>query len=215
MIKITTSLILLCLALIITACTTTPPLTGSIKNKTYTPLSSRYSVPVPVLKSLGGITHDDPYGVSFTDDFSKLFRIEVLPIPEAEMDTIKHVERRQYLESILNEMYLPNTILRVFPASIVTYQNWYPNLGNGSLYAEVAMSEGSVGVASINGTPPKRMDAERGILLFIGGNDLCVVSTSLSMIRKSGESTPDRIKRMRPILERNTVDFMHTIEFTN
>lgn len=203
----------MCVLVLTISCRASTPLAGTIKNKIYTPSAARYTVPVPVSKSFGGRTQDDLYGVSFTDDFSKLFRIEVLPMPEAEMEQIKQVERKLYLESILKGMYLPNTILKVFPTSTITHQNWYPNSSGGSLYVEVAMPEGSIGIPSINGAPPKRIDAERGILLFITGNDLCVVSTSLSMIRKSGETTPDRIKRMRPILEKNTVDFMKTIKF--
>jgi hypothetical protein len=212
--KISILLTVLCLLLGTSACTTTT-LSGSIKNKVYTSPSGRYSVPVPVEKYLGAKFQDDPYGISFTDDFCNLFRIEVVPMPKEEIAKVKQYERKMYLENTINGMYLPSTILRVFPSSTVTYQNWYPDLKGGTLYAEVALPGGSIGVESINGAPPKRVDAERGILLFIDGEDLCVVTTSLSQIRKFGETTEDRIKRMRPTLEQNTVDFMKTIEFAN
>lgn len=213
--KRTISLILFCLILGSSVCIASPRLSGSIKKNIYTPLSGRYRVPVPVENHLNGKTSDDVYWVMFTDDFYKMFQIELIPMPEEEKLKAKKMDRKEYLKGVLYGMYLPTTILKDCPAASVSYLSWHADLQGGAGYVEVAMPEGSLGLVSINGQPEKKVDAERGLLLFIDDGDLCVVSTMLSQIRKSGETTEDRMKRMRTILEQNTVDFMKTIEFTN
>lgn len=197
----------------ISGCSNSPPLSGTIKKNIYTPASGKYSVPVPVEKYLNGRTSDDVYWVMFIDDFYRMYQIELIPMPEEEKLKAEETDGTEYLEGVLSRMYLPTTVLRDCPDSTVTYLNWHSDLNDGTLYAEVAMPEGSLGLVSKNGGPAKRVDAERGLLLFMENGDLCVVSSMSPQIRKHGESTEERIKRLRPNLEKNTVDFMKTIEF--
>jgi len=188
-------------------------LAGSVKNSVYTSRSERYSVPVPGSPSVGTRISEKPYGVGFTDDFGELHRIEVVPIPENERSTLDILDRREYLESILTEVYMPGTILKAIPSASVAYRKWHDDVHGGALYAEVTMPKGSISRVSVDGGPAKRVDSERGLLLFVNGGDLCVISTTLPNIGPLNADKNEQAKSIRQALQRNTLDFMKTIYF--
>ena len=195
------------------SCVTAPHFAGTIQNNIYTPSSNNYTVPIPVSAGLGGRIQDSTNMVIFIDDFGSLFRIETWVLSNEDMQITHSLDRQKYLGTMLKAFYLPSTILRAIPSATIAHQEWHPEFHGGTLYTEVTMPGGSINSVSVNGAPPVKEDTARGLLLFVEGNSLCIVSTALSCIKKSDESAMERENRTRPLLHQTTVDFAMTIAF--
>jgi hypothetical protein len=211
--RIAPYLSLLIVILCSSSCVTAPHFAGTIQNNSYTPSANNYTVPIPVSAGLGGRIQDSTNTVIFVDDFGSLFRIETWALSNEDMQITHTLDRQKYLGTMLKAFYLPNTILRVIPSATVVYQEWHPEFHGGALYVEVKMPGGAINSVSINGAPPVKEDTERGLLLFVEGNNICIVSTALGCIKRSDESASERENRTRPLLHQTTVDFAKTIAF--
>jgi hypothetical protein len=209
----TTFLALLCLLL--NGCVGSPAkpniseTTGRVRGGTYGAASKKYSLPAPVEFANGGKVQTSPFSFSFSDDSGRLFHIEEMALPPGIFDGSP--ERRVgLLDGFLSSVYLPQTILKVFPESTSGALESLPELQGGARYSEVFMPKGSMIVHSKDGKSFERFDSARGVVYFVRGTDLFVVSVALAQLRP----LPDDRKKFSADLRAETLRFLSTIEFS-
>jgi hypothetical protein len=173
--------------------------------------SGIFTVPVPVNLQQGGRIDTQEGAVSFSDDFGTFFRIDYNSLPPQQMDDLESVGQEEYLRSILLNKYVPSAIAANLPDASVDYTEYLPNTLEGAYFALVNMPEGStIPKAGNNGTAAK-CDAYRGLLAFISGDFLYIVSNQRSFF--DGE-TPGSVKQEAEGLKQKIIGFVDTIEFT-
>ena len=175
---------------------------------TYQAASKHYSLPAPVDRDDGGKVQSDDGGFSFTDDSGSLFRIEEMPIPPGTLD--EGPDRRvALLDHFLTSIYLPQTILKVYPDSTAGALESLPDVEGGARYCEVFIPKGSILVSTKDGVNFEHFDTARGIVYFIRGSDLFVISVALPQSRP----LPENRARFSALLRTETLRFLSTIEF--
>lgn len=179
------------------AFTQVPPLAGKLEGDNYVSATGEFSVPVPVLRELGGTTTDTENVVTFTDSYSTHISIACFPQDALQRWEFETRERRDYLLYFFNEFVLAD-FERRFPGSTIESARYVPELMDGSLITYCLLPGGSYfeGKGEVLSPPPSvHVTAKRGTLLFVRNHHVYVLSTELAeraTQRSTYSSTPEK-----------------------
>lgn len=172
-------------------------LAGKLEGDTYFSATGEFSLPLPVLRELGGTVTDTEHVVTFSDSYSTHISIACFPQDALQRWELDTRGLRDYLLYFFTDFVLTDFDRR-FPGSRVESARFVPELHEGSLvtYAELpggSHFEPKEGV--LGGALPKRVTAKRGTLLFVRNRHVYVLSTELAeraTQRSTYESTPEK-----------------------
>ncbi|RAM49157.1 MAG: hypothetical protein C6Y22_24000 [Hapalosiphonaceae cyanobacterium JJU2] len=170
-----------------------------------------FTVPIPLSLQQGAMIDSQEGIVTFSDDVGSLFRIDYSSLPPQQMDDIESVGQEEYLRSILLNKYVPSAIASNLRDASVDYTEYLPNILEGAYFALVNMPEGSTVPKTGNNGTAVKCDAYRGLLAFIDGDFLYIVSSQRSFC--DGETPPD-VKQEAQNLKQSIISFVDTIEFS-
>lgn len=172
--------------------------------------SGNFTVLIPVDIQQGGRVQAQEGLVNFSDDSGTLLRIDYSPISSQQAEEIDSVGQEKYLHSLLLNQYVPQTIVANLPDAQVKHTEYLEDALEGAYFVLVDMPEGSkISKTGNNGTATK-LNAYRGILGFIYGDFLYVVSHQRSFF--DGEK-PGSIEEEAEGIKQNVLNFVDTIEF--
>jgi hypothetical protein len=178
--------------------------------QTYKSPLGNFTVPVPVEIENGGRIQSQEGVVGFSDDMGTLLRIDYYPFPVEQLEELESLGQEKYLHSILVDKYVPQAILANVPDATVEYTKYLEDTLSGAYYVLVDMPKGSTISKQENNGTAVRLDAYRGLLTFINGQFLYIVSSQHSFL--NGE-TPDSIEEEAEYIKENILEFVETIEF--
>ncbi|MBE9038042.1 tellurite resistance TerB family protein [aff. Roholtiella sp. LEGE 12411] len=170
-----------------------------------------FTVPIPVDSQQGGKIQSQEGVVGFSDDFGTLLRIDYYPFPPDQVEELKSVGQEEYFQSILVDKYVPQAIFVNVPDAQVEFSEYLENALEGAYYVLVNMPKGSTISKQENNGTAIRLDAYRGLLTFISGEFLYIVSSQRSFF--NGE-TPGSFEEEAESIKENILEFVETIEFT-
>ncbi|WP_392534840.1 hypothetical protein [Nostoc sp. C117] len=170
-----------------------------------------FTVPIPVDPQQGGRIQSQEGVVGFSDDIGTLLRIDYYPFPSQQLEEMESVGQQEYLQSILVEKYIPQAIFANVPDASVEYTEYLEDTLEGAYYALIDMPKGSTISKQENNGTAIRLDAYRGLLTFVSGEFLYIVSSQHSFL--NGE-TPDSLEEEAEYIKENILEFVETIEFT-
>ncbi|WP_341524600.1 tellurite resistance TerB family protein [Nostoc sp. UHCC 0302] len=170
-----------------------------------------FSVLIPVDSRQGGKVQSQEGVVGFSDDFGTLLRIDYYPLPPDQLEEIKSVGQEEYFQSVLVDKYVPQAIFANVPDASVEHTEYLQDTLKGSYYILVDMPKGSTISKQENNGSATRLDAYRGLLTFISGKFLYIVSSQRSFF--NGE-TPGSVEEEAESIKENILEFVETIEFT-
>ncbi|ALF56256.1 hypothetical protein ACX27_04865 [Nostoc piscinale CENA21] len=170
-----------------------------------------FTVPIPVDAEQGGRIQTQEGVVGFSDDFGTLLRIDYYPIPPEQLEELESEGQEEYLKTILVDKYVPQAILANLPDSQIKYGEYLEDIFAGAYYALVDMPKGSTMSQQENNGSSTRLDAYRGLLTFINGEFLYIVSSQRSFL--NGE-TPNAIAEEAEYIKDNILSFVETMEFS-
>ncbi|MBN3939085.1 hypothetical protein [Nostoc sp. NMS9] len=179
--------------------------------QTYQSPLGNFTVPIPVDPQQGGRIQSQEGVVGFSDDIGTLLRIDYYPFPLEQLEELESVGQEEYLQTILVEKYVPQAIFANVPDASVEYTEYLENTLRGAYYVLIDMPKGSTIYKQENNGTAIRLDAYRGLLTFISGEFLYIVSSQHSFI--NGE-TPDSVKEEAEDIKESILEFVETIEFT-
>jgi hypothetical protein len=183
---------------------------GSSAN-VYDSPSGNFTVLIPVDVQQGGRVQTQEGLVNFSDDYGTLLRIDYSPISSQQAEEIDSVGQEEYLRSLLLNKYVPQTIVANLPDAQIKHTEYLEDALEGAYFVLVDMPEGSkISKTGNNGTATK-LNAYRGLLSFIYGDFLYVVSHQRSFL--DGEK-PGSIEEEAEGIKQNVLNFVDTIEFT-
>jgi hypothetical protein len=158
------------------------PLVGRIAGDVYFSATGEFSVPVPVLRELGGTVTDTENVVTFTDRYSTHISIACFPQDALQRWELETRGPRDYLLYFFTQFVLAD-FARRFPGSSIESARFIPELMEGSLVTYALLPGGShfeptTGLAA----PAKenRVTAKRGTLLFLRNRHVYVLSTEFA-----------------------------------
>ncbi len=178
--------------------------------QTYQSPLGNFTVPIPVDPQQGGRIQSQEGVVGFSDDIGTLLRIDYYPFPLEQLEELESVGQEEYLETILVEKYVPQAIFANVPDASVEYTEYLKNTLRGAYYVLIDMPKGSTISKQENNGTAIRLDAYRGLLTFISGEFLYIVSSQHSFI--DGE-TPDSLEEEAEDIKESILEFVETIEF--
>ncbi len=157
------------------------PLVGRVDGETYVSATREFSVPVPVLRELGGTISDTENVVTFTDSFSTHISIGCFPQDALQRWELETRGLRDYLLYFFTEFVLADFSKR-FPGSKIESARFVPELMDGALITYALLPGGSYfePKPAIPVPPEKRVTAKRGTLLFVRNRQVYVLSTELA-----------------------------------
>ncbi|MFW9257340.1 hypothetical protein [Nostoc sp. CALU 546] len=170
-----------------------------------------FTVPIPVDPQQGGRIQSQEGVVGFSDDVGTLLRIDYYPFPLEQLEELESVGQEEYLQTILVDKYVPQAIFVNVPDASVEYTEYLENTLRGAYYVLIDMPKGSTISKQENNGTAIRLDAYRGLLTFISGEFLYIVSSQHSFL--NGE-TPDSIEEEAEDIKESILEFVETIEFT-
>ena len=179
--------------------------------QTYQSPLGNFTVPIPVDPQQGGRIQSQEGVVGFSDDIGTLLRIDYYPFPLEQLEELESVGQEEYLQTILVEKYVPQAIFANVPDASVEYTEYLKNTLRGAYYVLIDMPKGSTISKQENNGTAIRLDAYRGLLTFINGEFLYIVSSQHSFI--NGE-TPDSVEEEAEDIKDSILEFVDTIEFT-
>jgi hypothetical protein len=179
--------------------------------QTYQSPLGNFTVPIPVDPQQGGRIQSQEGVVGFSDDIGTLLRIDYYPFPLEQLEELESVGQEEYLQTILVDKYVPQAIFANVPDASVEYSEYLENTLRGAYYVLIDMPKGSTISKQENNGTAMRLDAYRGLLTFISGEFLYIVSSQHSFI--NGE-TPDSIEEEAEDIKERILEFVETIEFT-
>ncbi|MFN6525984.1 hypothetical protein [Nostoc sp. ChiSLP03a] len=179
--------------------------------QTYQSPLGNFTVPIPVDPQQGGRIQSQEGVVGFSDDIGTLLRIDYYPFPLEQLEELESVGQEEYLQTILVDKYVPQAIFANVPDASVEYTEYLENTLRGAYYVLIDMPKGSTISKQENNGTASRLDAYRGLLTFISGEFLYIVSSQHSFI--NGE-TPDSVEEEAEDIKENILEFVETIEFT-
>ncbi|BAZ25169.1 hypothetical protein NIES4073_60730 [Kalymmatonema gypsitolerans NIES-4073] len=183
---------------------------GSSAN-VYDSPSGNFTVLIPVDVQQGGRVQTQEGLVNFSDDYGTLLRIDYSPISSQQAEEIDSVGQEEYLRSLLLNKYVPQTIVANLPDAQIKHTEYLEDTLEGAYFVLVDMPEGSkISKTGNNGTATK-LNAYRGLLSFIYGDFLYVVSHQRSFL--DGEK-PGSIEEEAEGIKDNLLNFVDTIDFT-
>ncbi|WP_448266731.1 hypothetical protein [Nostoc sp. DSM 114159] len=179
--------------------------------QTYQSPLGNFTVPIPVDPQQGGRIQSQEGVVGFSDDIGTLLRIDYYPFPLEQLEELESVGQEEYLQTILVDKYVPQAIFANVPDASVEYTEYLENTLRGAYYVLIDMPKGSTISKQENNGTAIRLDAYRGLLTFISGEFLYIVSSQHSFI--NGE-TPDSLEEEAEDIKESILEFVETIEFT-
>ncbi|AVH73427.1 hypothetical protein [Nostoc sp. 'Lobaria pulmonaria (5183) cyanobiont'] len=179
--------------------------------QTYQSPLSNFTVPIPVDPQQGGRIQSQEGVVGFSDDIGTLLRIDYYPFPLEQLEELESVGQEEYLQTILVDKYIPQAIFANVPDASVEYTEYLKDTLRGAYYVLIDMPKGSTISKQENNGTAIRLDAYRGLLTFINGEFLYIVSSQHSFI--NGE-TPDSVEEEAEDIKDSILEFVETIEFT-
>ncbi|MEH2046781.1 hypothetical protein [Nostoc sp.] len=179
--------------------------------QTYQSPLNNFTVPIPVDPQQGGRIQSQEGVVGFSDDIGTLLRIDYYPFPLEQLEELESVGQEEYLQTILVDKYVPQAIFANVPDASVEYTEYLENTLRGAYYVLIDMPKGSTISKQENNGTAIRLDAYRGLLSFISGEFLYIVSSQHSFI--NGE-TPDSVEEEAEDIKESILEFVETIEFT-
>jgi len=178
--------------------------------QTYQSPLGNFTVPIPVDPQQGGRIQSQEGVVGFSDDIGTLLRIDYYPFPLEQLEELESVGQEEYLQTILVDKYVPQAIFANVPDASVEYTEYLENTLRGAYYALIDMPKGSTISKQENNGTAIRLDAYRGLLTFISGEFLYIVSSQHSFL--NGE-TPDSLEEEAEDIKESILEFVETIEF--
>jgi hypothetical protein len=178
--------------------------------QTYESPLGNFTVKIPVDPQQGGRIQSQEGVVGFSDDIGTLLRIDYYPFPPQQLEEMESVGQQEYLQSILVEKYVPQAIFANVPDASVQYTEYLQDSLEGAYYVLIDMPKGSTISKQENNGTAIRLDAYRGLLAFISGEFLYIVSSQHSFL--NGE-TPNSIEEEAEYIKENILEFVETIEF--
>ncbi|MCC5647523.1 hypothetical protein LC607_32375 [Nostoc sp. CHAB 5824] len=178
--------------------------------QTYQSPLGNFTVPIPVDPQQGGRIQSQEGVVGFSDDVGTLLRIDYYPFPLEQLEELESVGQEEYLQIILVEKYVPQAIFANVPDASVEYTEYLEDTLRGAYYVLIDMPKGSTISKQENNGTAIRLDAYRGLLTFISGEFLYIVSSQHSFI--NGE-TPDSLEEEAEDIKESILEFVETIEF--
>ena len=179
--------------------------------QTYQSPLGNFTVPIPVDPQQGGRIQSQEGVVGFSDDTGILLRIDYYPFPLEQLEELESVGQEEYLQTILVDKYVPQAIFANVPDASVEYTEYLKDTLRGAYYVLIDMPKGSTISKQENNGTAIRLDAYRGLLTFINGEFLYIVSSQHSFI--NGE-TPDSVEEEAEDIKDSILEFVDTIEFT-
>ncbi|MHC5600058.1 MAG: tellurite resistance TerB family protein [Nostoc sp.] len=179
--------------------------------QTYQSPLNNFSVPIPVDPQQGGRIQSQEGVVGFSDDIGTLLRIDYYPFPLEQLEELESLGQEEYLQTILVDKYIPQAIFANVPEASVEYTEYLENTLRGAYYVLIDMPKGSTISKQENNGTAIRLDAYRGLLTFIRGEFLYIVSSQHSFLE--GE-TPDSLQEEAEDIKESILEFVETIEFT-
>lgn len=174
-----------------------PTLAGRLEGDTYFSATGEFSLPLPVLRELGGTVSDTENVVTFSDSYSTHISIACFPQDALQRWELETRGLRDYLLYFFTDFVLADFDRR-FPGSTIESARFVPELHDGALITYAGLPGGSHfepkdGV--LGATPVNRITAKRGTLLFVRNRHVYVLSTELAeraTQRGTYESTPEK-----------------------
>lgn len=179
--------------------------------QTYQSPLGNFTVTIPVDPQQGGRIQSQEGVVGFSDDIGTLLRIDYYPFPPEQVEELESVGQEEYLQTILVDKYISQAIFANVPDASVEYAEYLEDTLAGAYYVLVDMPKGSTISKQENNGTAMRLDAYRGLLTFINGEFLYIVSSQHSFL--NGE-TPDSVEEEAEDIKDNILEFVETIEFT-
>jgi hypothetical protein len=179
--------------------------------QTYESPLGNFTVPIPVDPQQGGRIQSQEGVVGFSDDVGTLLRIDYYPFPLEQLEELESVGQEEYLQTILVDKYVPQAIFANVPDASVEYTEYLEDTLRGAYYVLIDMPKGSTISKQENNGTAIRLDAYRGLLTFISGEFLYIVSSQHSFL--NGE-TPDSVQEEAEDIKESILEFVETIEFT-
>ncbi|MBN3907764.1 MAG: hypothetical protein HWQ35_14750 [Nostoc sp. NMS1] len=179
--------------------------------QTYQSPLGNFTVPIPVDPQQGGRIQSQEGVVGFSDDIGTLLRIDYYPFPLEQLEELESVGQEEYLQTILVDKYVPQAIFANVPDASVEYSEYLEDTLRGAYYVLIDMPKGSTISKQENNGTAIRLDAYRGLLTFISGEFLYIVSSQHSFL--DGE-TPDSLEEEAEDIKESILEFVETIEFT-
>jgi len=170
-----------------------------------------FTVHIPVNSQQGGKIQSQEGVVGFSDDFGTLLRIDYYPFPRDQVEELESIGQEEYFQSILVDKYVPQAIFANIPDAQVEFTEYLKDTLEGAYYVLVNMPKGSTISKQENNGSATRLDAYRGLLTFINGEFLYIVSSQRSFF--NGE-TPGSVEEEAESIKENIFDFVEAIEFT-
>ncbi|MDY6898815.1 MAG: tellurite resistance TerB family protein [Cyanobacteriota bacterium] len=169
-----------------------------------------FTVPIPVDPHQGGKVQSQEGAVSFSDDEGTFLRIDYYSLPSKQMDEMEVIGQEEYLKSTLVNQYVPKEIVANLPEAQIEYDEYMARILEGSYFVLLYMPEGSrIYKTGNNGTATK-LDAYRGLIAFINGDFLYIVSSQRTFL---DGKTVNFMKQEAVALKQMILDFVETIEF--
>jgi hypothetical protein len=178
--------------------------------QTYESPLGNFTVPIPVDPQQGGRIQSQEGVVGFSDDIGTLLRIDYYPFPLEQLEELESVGQEEYLQTILVDKYVPQAIFANVPDASVEYSEYLEDTLRGAYYVLIDMPKGSTISKQENNGTAIRLDAYRGMLTFISGEFLYIVSSQHSFL--DGE-TPDSLEEEAEDIKESILEFVETIEF--
>jgi hypothetical protein len=171
-----------------------------------------FRLPIPVTPEQGGKIQSQEGTVGFSDDLGTLLRIDYYTIPDTQIEEMRSLGQEEYFQSILLHKYIPQVIVSNLPESTVIYTENCVDVIQGAFFALVNMPGGaSISKQEQNGHP-QRLDAYRGLLIFLESNFLYIFSSQRCFF--DGE-THNSIEEEAELIKADILDFIDSIEFTS
>lgn len=172
--------------------------------------SGNFTVPVPVDPHQGGKVQSQENTVSFSDDEGTFLRIDYYSLPAKQMEEMEVIGQEEYLKSTLVNKYVPEEIVANLPQAQLEYSEYMAKIFDGSYFVLLYMPGGSrIYKTGNNGTATK-LDAYRGLIAFINGDFLYIVSSQRTFL--DGKSA-NFMKQEAVALKQMILDFVETMEF--
>ncbi len=172
-------------------------LAGKLEGDTYVSATGEFSLPLPVLRELGGTVTDTENVVTFTDSFNTHISIACFPQDALQRWEFDTRGLRDYLLYFFTDFVLAD-FARRFSGSAIESARFVPELMDGTLITYALLPGGShfEPKAGLVETPRTgRVTAKRGTLLFVRNRHVYVLSTELAeraTQRSTYESTPEK-----------------------
>lgn len=172
-------------------------LAGKVTGDTYVSATGEFSLPLPVLRELGGTITDTENVVTFTDSYNTHISIACFPQDALQRWELDTRGLREYLLYFFTDFVLAD-FSRRFPGSAIEGARFVPQLLDGALIAYALLPGGSYFEAApgqLGPTAPAPVTAKRGTLLFVRNRHVYVLSTELAeraTQRSSYVSTPEK-----------------------